>query len=204
VNPFPPLESADEDGLLAVGGNYNTELLRIAYQHGIFPWPTGETPMWYSPDPRFVLYPKELVVTKSMRQVLRSGKFRFSINNDFRSVITQCSQTYRNGQQGTWINEKMIEAYIGLYQEGIAHSAETWTDNQLVGGLYGVRVGNVFCGESMFSHVSNASKFAFINMVEHLQKDGVTLIDCQVHTAHLESLGARMIPRKEYISILGK
>ena len=160
--------------------------------------------MWYSPDPRFVLYPKELVVTKSMRQVLRSGKFRFSINNDFRSVITQCSQTYRNGQQGTWINEKMIEAYIGLYQEGIAHSAETWTDNQLVGGLYGVRVGNVFCGESMFSHVSNASKFAFINMVEHLQKDGVTLVDCQVHTAHLESLGARMIPRREYISILGK
>lgn len=204
MNPFPPLESADEDGLLAVGGNYNTELLRIAYQQGIFPWPTGETPMWYSPDPRFVLYPKELVVTKSMRQVLRSGKFRFSINNDFRSVITQCSQTYRNGQQGTWINEKMIEAYIGLYQEGIAHSAETWTDNQLVGGLYGVRVGNVFCGESMFSHVSNASKFAFINMVEHLQKDGVTLIDCQVHTAHLESLGARMIPRREYISILGK
>ena len=204
MNPFPPLESADEDGLLAVGGNYNTELLRIAYQQGIFPWPTGETPMWYSPDPRFVLYPKELVVTKSMRQVLRSGKFRFSINNDFRSVITQCSQTYRNGQQGTWINEKMIEAYIGLYQEGIAHSAETWTDNQLVGGLYGVRVGNVFCGESMFSHVSNASKFAFINMVEHLQKDGVTLVDCQVHTAHLESLGARMIPRREYISILGK
>ena len=204
MNPFPPLESADEDGLLAVGGTYNTELLRIAYQQGIFPWPTGETPMWYSPDPRFVLYPKELVVTKSMRQVLRSGKFRFSINNDFRSVITQCSQTYRNGQQGTWINEKMIEAYIGLYQEGIAHSAETWTDNQLVGGLYGVRVGNVFCGESMFSHVSNASKFAFINMVEHLQKDGVTLVDCQVHTAHLESLGARMIPRREYISILGK
>jgi len=204
VNPFPPLESADEDGLLAVGGNYSTELFRLAYQQGIFPWPIGETPMWYSPDPRFVLYPEELVVSKSMRQVLRSGKFRFSINKDFRAVITQCSQTYRNGQQGTWINENMIEAYIGLHQEGMAHSAETWRDNQLVGGLYGVRVGNVFCGESMFSHVSNASKFAFINMVEHLQKDGITLIDCQVHTAHLESLGARMISRREYIEILGK
>ena len=204
MNPFPPLESADEDGLLAVGGNYSTELFRLAYQQGIFPWPIGETPMWYSPDPRFVLYPEELVVSKSMRQVLRSGKFRFSINKDFRAVITQCSQTYRNGQQGTWINENMIEAYIGLHQEGMAHSAETWRDNQLVGGLYGVRVGNVFCGERMFSHVSNASKFAFINMVEHLQKDGITLIDCQVHTAHLESLGARMISRREYIEILGK
>jgi leucyl/phenylalanyl-tRNA--protein transferase len=204
VNPFPPLESADEDGLLAVGGNYSTDLLRIAYQHGIFPWPIGETPMWYSPDPRFILFPDEMVVSKSMRQVLRSGKFRFSINTNFRAVITQCSQTFRKGQQGTWINEEMIEAYIGLHQEGMAHSAETWMDNQLVGGLYGVRVGNVFCGESMFSHVSNASKFAFINMVEHLQKDGITLIDCQVHTAHLESLGARMISRREYIEILGK
>lgn len=160
--------------------------------------------MWYSPDPRFVLFPDELVVSKSMRQVLRSGRFRFSVNTDFRAVITQCSQTYRKGQQGTWINEDMIEAYIGLHREGMAHSAETWMDNELVGGLYGVRVGNVFCGESMFSHVSNASKFAFIKMVEHLQKDGVTLIDCQVHTAHLESLGARMIPRKDYVSMLGK
>lgn len=204
MNPFPPLESADEDGLLAIGGNYSTALLRIAYQQGIFPWPTGETPMWYSPDPRFVLFPDELVVSKSMRQVLRSGRFRFSVNTDFRAVITQCSQTYRKGQQGTWINEDMIEAYIGLHREGMAHSAETWMDNALVGGLYGVRVGNVFCGESMFSHVSNASKFAFIKMVEHLQKGGVTLIDCQVHTTHLESLGARMIPRKDYVSMLGK
>ncbi len=202
MNPFPPLETADEDGLLAMGGTLDTALLTIAYQQGIFPWFSGEVPLWYSPDPRFVLFPEELVVSKSMQQVLRSGRFQFTINQQFPEVISQCSQVERRGQDGTWITAAMREAYIALHQQGMAHSAEAWENGQLVGGLYGVRVGSVFCGESMFSTASNASKFAFINMVDHLVHQGVTLIDCQVYTAHLESLGARMIPRREYIGML--
>lgn len=185
-----------------MGGTLDTALLTIAYQQGIFPWFSGEVPLWYSPDPRFVLFPEELVVSKSMQQVLRSGRFQFTINQQFPEVISQCSQVERRGQDGTWITAAMKEAYIALHQQGMAHSAEAWENGRLVGGLYGVRVGSVFCGESMFSTASNASKFAFINMVDHLVQQGVTLIDCQVYTAHLESLGARMIPRREYIRIL--
>lgn len=199
MNPFPPLDTADEDGLLAVGGDLSPELLRIAYQQGIFPWFSGDVPMWYSPDPRFVLFPDELVVSKSMRQVIRSGRFRFTINRAFPDVIRQCSKVERRGQQGTWITEDMIHAYIRLHDEGMAISAECWQEGKLVGGLYGVRVGRVFCGESMFATVSNASKFAFIQLVETLTREGIELIDCQVYTEHLGSFGARMIPRSEYI-----
>lgn len=204
MNPFPPLDTADEDGLLAMGGDLSPALLRIAYQQGIFPWFSGDVPMWYSPDPRFVLFPDELVVSKSMRQVIRSGRFRFTMNRSFPEVIRQCSMVERRGQQGTWITEDMIQAYIRLHEEGMAISAECWQDGQLVGGLYGVRVGRVFCGESMFARVSNASKFAFIQLVDTLTQDGIQLIDCQVYTEHLESFGARMIPRSEYISWLPK
>ena len=202
MNYFPPLESADPDGLLAIGGDLSIERLQYAYQHGIFPWFSGKIPMWYSPDPRFVLFPDELVISKSMKQVIRSGKFLFTINQAFAEVIIKCSKIDREGQDGTWITPEMINAYIRLHEKGIAFSAETWQDGQLVGGLYGVRVGKIFCGESMFSEQSNASKFAFINFVEYLQKEKVILIDCQIYTSHLSSLGARMITRKDYVSLL--
>jgi leucyl/phenylalanyl-tRNA--protein transferase len=201
---FPELSTADEDGLLAIGGDLSTDTLKLAYQSGIFPWFSGKTPMWYSPDPRFVIFPKELVISKSMKQVLRANKFSFTTSQAFREVITHCSTTRREGQPGTWITPDMIEAYVKLHREGHAESAETWMDGELVGGLYGVRVGKVFCGESMFSHVSNASKFAFINMVKLLVSQGVELIDCQMHTPHLESLGGRMISRADYISYLNR
>jgi leucyl/phenylalanyl-tRNA--protein transferase len=200
---FPDLSTADEDGLLAIGGDLSTTTLKIAYRSGIFPWFSGKTPMWYSPDPRFVLFPAELVISKSMKQVLRSNKFSFTTNQAFEEVVRNCSATPRDGQQsGTWITPAMVKAYIKLHDEGHAESAETWMDGELVGGLYGVRVGKVFCGESMFSHVSNASKFAFINMVQLLVSQGIELIDCQVYTAHLESLGARMIARSDYLDYL--
>ena len=202
MNYFPPLESADPDGLLAIGGDLSIERLQYAYQHGIFPWFSGKIPMWYSPDPRFVLFPDELVISKSMKQVIRSGKFKFTINQAFAEVIIKCSKIDREGQDGTWITPEMINAYTRLHEKGIAFSAETWQDGQLVGGLYGVRVGKIFCGESMFSEQSNASKFAFINFVEYLQKEKVILIDCQIYTSHLSSLGARMITRKDYVSLL--
>jgi leucyl/phenylalanyl-tRNA--protein transferase len=185
-----------------MGGDLSPDLLRLAYQQGIFPWFSGDVPMWYSPDPRFVLFPDKLVVSKSMRQVIRSGRFRFTINRAFPDVIRQCSKVERRGQQGTWITEDMIHAYIRLHEEGMAISAECWQEGQLVGGLYGVRVGRVFCGESMFATVSNASKFAFIQLVETLTREGIELIDCQVYTEHLGSFGARMIPRSDYISWL--
>jgi leucyl/phenylalanyl-tRNA--protein transferase len=201
---FPDLSTADEDGLLAIGGDLSTATLKLAYRSGIFPWFSGKTPMWYSPDPRFVLFPRELMISKSMKQVLRSNKFSFTTNKAFEEVVRNCSDAPRDGQPGTWITQDMIRAYINLYKEGHAESAETWMDGKLAGGLYGVRVGNVFCGESMFSHVSNASKFAFIHLVELLVSQGIELIDCQVYTAHLESLGARMISRSAYLDYLPK
>lgn len=201
---FPHLSTADEDGLLAIGGDLSTTTLKIAYQSGIFPWFSGNTPMWYSPDPRFVLFPGELVISKSMKQVLRSSKFSFTSNRAFRDVITHCSLAKRDGQPGTWINPDMIKAYNRLHEEGGAESAESWINGKLVGGLYGVRVGKVFCGESMFSHASNASKYAFIHFVQLLVTQGIELIDCQVYTHHLESLGARMISRSAYLDYLKK
>lgn len=197
---FPKPDLAEPDGLLAVGGDLSIERLLLAYQNGIFPWYSDDTPiLWYSPHERFVLFPDELKVSKSMRQVLRSGKLRVTVDTYFNDVITACSTAPREGQDGTWIVPDMIAAYNRLHLEGYAHSVEVWQDDKLVGGLYGVHVGAVFCGESMFSRVSNASKTALI----YLCNTGLyKLIDCQVHTGHLESLGARMISRERYMDVL--
>lgn len=200
---FPPVTDADEDGLLAVGGDLRVERLLQAYRQGIFPWYNeDEPPLWWSPDPRFVLFPQELRVSASMRNVMNKHLFRFRIDAAFPEVIGNCAAARRKGDPGTWISDDVANAYIGLHEAGYAHSAEAWQDGKLVGGLYGVRLGHVFFGESMFSKVSNASKFAFIQWVQYLQQQGVTIIDCQVYTAHLESLGARMIPRSQFIDLI--
>jgi leucyl/phenylalanyl-tRNA--protein transferase len=197
---FPEPDLAEPDGLLAVGGDLSTLRLLLAYQNGIFPWYSDDTPiLWYSPHERFVLYPQELKISKSMRQVLRSGKFRVTTNTCFAEVIKACSVAPREGQDGTWITDDMQAAYIKLHEDGYAHSVEVWEQNELVGGLYGIWVGEVFCGESMFSRVSNASKAALIYLC---QTNRFKLIDCQVHTSHLESMGARMISREQYIAVL--
>lgn len=196
---FPAIESADQSGLLAIGGDLSPERLLLAYRSGIFPWYSKGDPIcWWTPDPRFVLFPQELKVSKSMKQVIDRNKFVFTINQSFAEVISNCKNVSRNGQDGTWISDDMGAAYINLHQLGYAHSAEAWLGAELVGGLYGIRLGNIFFGESMFSHRSNASKFAFIKYVEQLQKENVQMIDCQLHTNHLESLGARMISRREF------
>jgi leucyl/phenylalanyl-tRNA--protein transferase len=197
---FPDPELAEDDGLLAVGGDLSTERLLLAYQNGIFPWYSDDTPiLWYSPHERFVLYPEELRVSKSMRQALRSNQFLITTDTCFSSVIASCSTARRQGQDGTWITVDMQAAYLRLHEEGHAHSIEVWQQTDLVGGLYGVQVDNVFCGESMFSTVSNASKAALI----YLCRTGLyKLIDCQVHTDHLASMGARLISRDEYVKVV--
>ncbi|HEY4155749.1 MAG TPA: leucyl/phenylalanyl-tRNA--protein transferase [Puia sp.] len=197
---FPPAELADEDGLLAIGGDLSIERLLLAYQKGIFPWYENNYILWWCPDPRFVLFPSELKVSNSMKQVLKKGELEFSIDRNFNDVISACKTVSRRGQEGTWITEDMRNAYLNLHMQGYAHSAEAWLNGDLVGGLYGVRIGNIFFGESMFSKLTNASKFAFIRYVRQLQSEGVELIDCQVYTAHLESLGARMIPRPDFLA----
>lgn len=202
---FPPVEQADENGLLAIGGDLSSERLLLAYRSGIFPWFNEEDPIcWWSPDPRFVLIPSEIHISKSMQQVFKKRQFEFRIDTAFEQVISNCAAISREGQNGTWITREIKNAYVNLYKLGYAHSAEAWLNNQLVGGLYGIRLGKVFFGESMFSHFSNASKFAFISYVQQLQKESVELIDCQLHTHHLESLGARMIDREDFIGLLNK
>ena len=199
---FPPINEALEDGLLAMGGEVTVERLLLAYKSGIFPWYEGETPLWWSPDPRFVLYPEKLKVSKSMEALIRKKKFRFSTNSAFSQVIRSCKTLRRKGQDGTWITDELEQSLNKLHQLGLAHSAETWLENELVGGLYGIRMGNLFFGESMFSKETNASKFSFINFVKLLEFEKVKLIDCQVYTEHLESLGAEMIPRTEFIKTI--
>ena len=200
---FPPLTMADEDGLLAIGGDLSPERLLLAYRNGIFPWFNEDEPIcWWSPNPRFVLYPDELKVSNSMKTVLQNGKFRFTVNRAFSNVIQNCKTVSRYGQDGTWISPAMQQAYTTLHELGYAHSAETWQDGELIGGLYGIRLGNIFFGESMFSLKPNASKFAFINYIKQLQLENVQLIDCQLHTNHLESLGAKMLPREIFAEIL--
>jgi leucyl/phenylalanyl-tRNA--protein transferase len=196
------VEMADEDGLLAVGGDLSRERLLHAYRNGIFPWYENKYILWWSPDPRFVLFPSELKISSSMKQLLKKQTFEFSVNQDFNSVITQCKAISRRGQEGTWITEEMRNAYNDLHFAGYAVSAEVRLNGELVGGLYGLRIGKMFFGESMFSRCSNASKYAFISYVQQLKSEGVELIDCQVYTAHLESLGARMIPRAEFLDIV--
>lgn len=198
---FPDVSKASADGLLAIGGDLSTERLIHAYSHGIFPWFEAEEPLlWWSPDPRFVLFPKDLRVSKSTRQVLKKNLFSVTVNKDFNAVIAQCSNTKRKGQLGTWITKDMIEAYKKLHQLGYAKSVEVWQNDELVGGLYGVDLGNdVFCGESMFAKVSNASKVGFITFV---QNSDYKLIDCQLHTKHLESLGGKYISRQDFLRYL--
>lgn len=202
---FPDVETASEEGLLCAGGDLSTERLILAYKSGIFPWYSQGDPIcWWSPNPRFVLFPAQLKISKSMHSVLHNGTFRFTINKAFDKVIANCKTIKRKHEEGTWIQQEIIDAYTKLHQLGFALSAEAWQDGQLVGGLYGVLLGNIFFGESMFSTKNNASKFAFINFVKHLQKQQVKLIDCQIYTAHLESLGAKMIDRKLFCEILAK
>ena len=199
---FPPVSEAEPDGLVAMGGDLSVERLLLAYKTGIFPWFEGDMPLWWSPDPRFVLFPEELRVSHSMKQLLKQQSFRFSMNTAFDDVISQCKSVARPGQRGTWITRDMKNAYTRLHKLGYAKSAEVWKEDQLVGGLYGVQIGKMFFGESMFSVVSNASKYAFINFVQELVKQQVHLIDCQVYTPHLETFGARMIPRKRFLEYL--
>ena len=200
-NAFPEVEKASEDGLLAIGGDLSAKRLLNAYQKGIFPWfEDDNTILWWSPDPRFVLFPKDLKVSKSMKQVIRNTDFVVTVNKDFNAVIAACAAAKRPGQDDTWITNGMIEAYTNLHQLGYAKSIEVWLDNTLVGGLYGVDLGNgVFCGESMFTKVSNASKVGFISFI---QNTNYKLIDCQVYTNHLESLGAIDISRDQFLKYL--
>lgn len=191
-----------EDGLIAIGGDLSPERIWFAYQQGIFPWFNPEDDiLWWCPDPRFVLFPDELKVSKSMKKVLRDGKFRFTENVCFDEVMKNCGSIPRKDQAGTWITEEMLKSYALLHQYGKARSIEVWEGEELVGGLYGVDLGNVFCGESMFAKVSNASKAGFIWFVEKYRKQ-YQLIDCQIHTEHLESLGGRNIPKKEFLKFL--
>lgn len=201
---FPPVHLAEPDGLLAIGGDLSQERLILAYRSGIFPWYEGKHILWWCPNPRFILFPDELKVSKSMQQLLKRQAFAFTINKAFTAVINQCKSIKRRGQTGTWITPAVEKAYTELHKAGHAHSAEVWHEGELVGGLYGIRIGQVFFGESMFSKMSNASKFAFISYVQLLKSEGVQLIDCQVHTEHLETLGARMIDRGDFITLLGK
>lgn len=198
---FPPVSEASQEGVLAIGGDLSVERLLLAYRRGIFPWFEDEEPIiWWSPDPRFVLLPNELKVSKSMRQVLRNKDFKVTINKDFESVISHCANIKRAGQEGTWITKAMKSSYIKLHELGFAKSVEVWLEETLVGGFYGLDLNNgVFCGESMFSLVSNASKVALITFV---QNSNYKLFDCQVYTNHLESLGAKDISRDVFLTYL--
>ena len=198
---FPPLSEANNDGLLAVGGDLSSKRVLFAYQSGIFPWYEANQPLlWWAPNPRFVLYPSKLKVSKSSKRLLKSKKFEVSVNRNFKDVILACAKVKRQSQSGTWITDKMIDVYCELHQMGFAKSVEVWLDNKLVGGLYGVQFNeDLFCGESMFSYVSNASKIGFISFI---QMSKFKLIDCQVHSSHLESLGAEKINRSDFMQHL--
>jgi leucyl/phenylalanyl-tRNA--protein transferase len=199
---FPPVHLAEPDGLLAVGGDLTTDRLLLAYRTGIFPWYEGDHILWWSPDPRFVLFPADLKISKSMRVLLKRNAFEFTVNKAFTAVINSCKTISRKEQDGTWITDEVKRAYTRLHELGYAQSAEVWQNGELAGGLYGIRLGKVFFGESMFSKQSNASKYAFISYVQQIKTEGVQLIDCQVYTEHLQSLGANMISRDIFISLL--
>lgn len=203
---FPDPRKAHEDGILAVGGDLSPNRILLAYQEGIFPWFNEDDPIiWWSPDPRFVLFPEKLSIQKSMRPYLNKNIFKVTYNYDFPAVIDNCQKIYRKGQDGTWLSEEMKNAYITLHRMGFMQSVEVWNQhNELVGGLYGGILGNCFFGESMFSKVSNASKFGFIKLVQHLYQHDFALIDCQIHSDYLASLGAELIPRNHFLSILTK
>jgi leucyl/phenylalanyl-tRNA--protein transferase len=199
---FPPVSQADSEGLVAIGGDLSPERLILAYKSGIFPWFSGKIPHWYSLDPRFVLRPSDLKISKSMRPIINQKKFELKINTSFHEVIMNCKTIRRDGQTGTWITNDIVKSYTQLHEMGIAHCAEAWQDGVLVGGLYGIKMGNVFFGESMFSKQSNASKFAFTQYVQQLQNEGIELIDCQMETEYLGSLGASFITRDFFMTEL--
>jgi leucyl/phenylalanyl-tRNA--protein transferase len=201
---FPPVENAlvEPDGLLAAGGDLSPNRLIQAYRNGIFPWFDVSQPiLWWSPDPRCILKPEQLRVSRSLRKLIRQQRFQVSIDQDFKSIILACAAP-RADANGTWISSEMQQAYLSLHQLGVAHSIEVWQEQKLVGGLYGLAIGKTFFGESMFSRVSNASKVGFVTLVEQLQQWGYAFIDCQVHSQHLVSLGAREVPRTEFIALL--
>jgi len=202
--PFPPLRRAlrDPNGLLAAGGDLSAARLLEGYRQGIFPWfSEGDPILWWSPDPRMVLFPAELKVSRSLGKTLRNRRYEVRFDSAFSQVVTSCAAP-REGEPGTWIGEAMIEAYQELYRLGYAHSTETWIGGELAGGLYGVAIGRVFFGESMFSRSRDASKIALAALVAHLKNEGFELIDCQMHTRHLETLGAREIPRARFSHLL--
>jgi leucyl/phenylalanyl-tRNA---protein transferase len=204
---FPPLTQAlkEPNGLIAIGGDLSSKRLLTAYSQGIFPWFSEDDPiMWWSPNPRMVLFPAELKVSSSLKKTLKKNPYHLSINTAFREVITACSQVKRPDQAGTWINQEMIDAYCGLHHLGHAVSSESWLDNQLVGGCYGVIIGQMFYGESMFHTQTDASKIAFVNLVNHLKTKQVGMIDCQMKTPLLTSFGGREIPREVFSQTLSK
>lgn len=197
---FPHPSYAEEDGLLAIGGDLSAERLLLAYSNGIFPWFSDETPiLWYAPDPRFVIYPDKIKISKSMASLMRKNIFSITIDQHFGQVIQHCASIQRKGQQGTWITRDMMEAYTLLFEKGYAHSIEVWKDSSLVGGLYGVLINGVFCGESMFSKEANASKAALIYLAQEIE---LKLIDCQFHTPHLASMGGEFLSLSNYLTIL--
>jgi len=202
---FPPPHLATEDGLLAVGGDLSQKRLLLAYRMGIFPWFSNNEPiLWWSPDPRFVLFPHEIKISKTLKKIIKKDTFNVTMDLAFNEVIKQCAQVRLQKNQGTWIVKDMIDAYCNLHESGFAHSVEVWLQGDLVGGLYGVSLGKCFFGESMFTHISNASKVAFVALVKHLQALNFYLIDCQVTTPHLLKFGAREIPRARYLNELDK
>lgn len=202
---FPSPQLAPKEGLLAVGGDLSQERLLLAYRMGIFPWYSRYEPiLWWSPDPRLVLYPGELRVSRSLQKTIKKGLFRVTMDQAFAAVINACAQSRTSADEGTWIVEEMIDAYCNLHESGFAHSVEAWREDELVGGLYGVSLGRCFFGESMFTHISNASKVAFVALVKHMQALNFDLIDCQVTTPHLLRFGAREISRARYLNELDK
>lgn len=200
---FPEVSQANSEGLLAIGGDLSPERLLLAYRNGIFPWFNDDALiLWWSPDPRMVLFPHRVRISKSMSKVLASGQFRLTVNTCFERVIDHCARVNRKGQEGTWITKNMKDAYAVLHTKGFAKSYEVWQGDELVGGLYGIDLRDVFCGESMFSLVSNASKFAFIELAKELFQKKYKLVDCQIYTKHLQSLGAEEIPREQFMEFL--
>lgn len=200
---FPAVDEATVEGILAFGGDLSPERLLLAYQNGIFPWFNEDEPIiWWAPPLRMVLFLDELVVSKSMRSIIKKDTFEITFSQNFREVISNCRGVKRKGQGGTWLSNEMVDAYCKLNELGVAKSVEVWQNGELVGGLYGIDLGNVFCGESMFSKVSNASKMAFISLVNQLRKGNYKLLDCQVYNEHLESLGCREIGRGDFMRIL--
>lgn len=201
---FPPVHLADPEGVLAVGGDLTPERLLLAYRNGIFPWYQSGEILWWSPDPRFILFTNELKIDKAIKKTLGKNKREFTTDRAFSEVIWNCKEISRPGQDGTWITPDVEAAYIKMHALGYAQSAELWENGKLIGGLYGIRLGKVFFGESMFSRESGASRIAFTHYVQQLSSEGVELIDCQVYTEYLESFGAKMIPRKDFLKLLSK